>query len=76
MQKMRHEHIVELFEVIETEKYVFLIMEYVNGGSLHTYTIQEANNQPKRRLKEDEARRIYKQILVALDYCHQRYISH
>ena len=37
MMKMKHAHIVEMFEAIDTTKYVFLIMEYVGGGSLHGF---------------------------------------
>jgi serine/threonine protein kinase len=37
MQKMRNPYIVEMVEVIDTLKYVFLVMEYVGGGSLHGY---------------------------------------
>jgi len=37
MEKMRHQHIVELYEIIDTHKYVILVMEYVGGGSLHGY---------------------------------------
>ena len=35
MQKMKHPNIAELSESIDTTKYVFLIMEYIGGGSLH-----------------------------------------
>ena len=37
MEKMRNQHIIRLYEVIDTSKYVILIMEYVGGGSLHGY---------------------------------------
>jgi len=37
MEKMRHPNIVQLYEIIDTSKYVILIMEYVGGGSLHGY---------------------------------------
>jgi len=42
--------------VIDTEKYVILVMEYVKGGSLHFYLKQHAN----RRLPEDEAKKLIK----------------
>ena len=37
---MDHEHIAKLYDVIETSKQVFLIMEYVGNGSLHGYLKQ------------------------------------
>ena len=60
---------MSLHDVVETEKYVFLIMEYISGGSLHHYIKKQ---QPKRRLPEREARRIFAQIVDAIDYCHHK----
>lgn len=40
MQKIKHPNIVEMMEAVDTPKYVFLIMEYVGGGSLHGYIKQ------------------------------------
>ena len=54
MEKMRHQHIVELYEIIDTSKYVILVMEYVGGGSLHGYL----KSKQKRRLDEVDASRI------------------
>jgi len=53
---MRHEHIIQLYEIIDTEKYVILVMEYVGGGSLHGYL----KSKPARRLDEADAKRIIK----------------
>lgn len=47
-------------------------MEYVKGGSLHFYLKQHAN----RRLPEDEAKRIFKQVVEGIRYLHNRCISH
>ena len=53
---MNHPNIVKIYEAFETEEHVYLVMEYVGGGSLHTY-IRE---QPDRRLSEEEAKRVFK----------------
>jgi hypothetical protein len=45
-----------LFEIIDTGKYVILIMEHVGGGSLHGYL----KSKPNRRLEEWDAKRIFK----------------
>jgi serine/threonine protein kinase len=37
MEKMKNNNIVKLYEIIDTSKYVILIMEYVSNGSLHGY---------------------------------------
>lgn len=56
MEKMKHDSIVQLFEIIDTQKYVILVMEFVGGGSLHGYL----KSKPKRRLEEWDAKRIFK----------------
>ncbi len=41
---VRHPNIVQLYEIIETSKQLFLIMEYASGGELFDYIVK------KRRL--------------------------
>lgn len=53
---MNHPNIVKIFEAFETEHHVYLVMEYVAGGSLHSYL----KDSPNRRLDEEEAKRIFK----------------
>ena len=72
LQKMNHPNIVKLIEAFETESHVYLVMENVSGGSLHSYLKQMINKQ----LDEEEARRIINQILIALKYCHSKCIAH
>ena len=47
-------------------------MDYVGGPSLHGYL----KSKPNRRLEELDARRIFKQILEGIKYCHSRCITH
>jgi serine/threonine protein kinase len=56
MEKMRHSNIIKLYEIIDTHKYVILVMEYVGGGSLHGYL----KSKPNRRLDERDAKRIFR----------------
>lgn len=37
MEKMNNQHLIKLYEVIDTQKYVILVMEYCAAGSLHGY---------------------------------------
>lgn len=59
---MNHANIVKIFEAFETDDYVYLVMEYVGGWSLHSYL----REKPNRRLEEDDAKRIFRQIMTAL----------
>jgi len=56
LQKMNHKNIVKIYEAFETENHVYLVMEYVGGGSLHSYLKEKAN----RRLEEEDAKKIFK----------------
>jgi 5'-AMP-activated protein kinase catalytic alpha subunit len=57
LKLIRHPHIIQLYEIIETPKYLFLIMEYASGGELFDYIVK------KRRLSEPEACKYYQQII-------------
>lgn len=43
LQKMNHPNIVKLVEAFETDSHVYLVMEHVGGGSLHSYLKQMIN---------------------------------
>lgn len=49
LKMIRHPNIIQLFEIIETPKQLFLIMEYVSGGELFDYIVK------KQKLTEQEA---------------------
>ena len=58
-----HPHIIRVYEVIETPKDIFVVMEYCQNGELLDYIIE------KGRLQEDEARRIFQQVPFLLLAC-------
>ena len=66
MEKLDHEHIAKLFEVFESHKQVFFIMEFVNGGSLHGYL----KMKPNRQMPELEAKFLWRQVVQSIHYCH------
>lgn len=66
MEKLDHQHIAKLYEAFDTHKQVFLIMEFVNGGSLHGYL----KSKPNRQMHEAEAKFLFKQVVTAIHYCH------
>ena len=65
----RHPNIIRLYEVIETNNEIILIMEYASGGELYDII-------SKGRLNEDEGRRIFQQIIFGLEYLHVHQVAH
>ncbi|KAF9417894.1 hypothetical protein BGZ76_004470, partial [Entomortierella beljakovae] len=68
MKLINHPHVIRLYDVYETDKELFLVMEYVSGGELFEYLVN------KGRLDEAEALRFFQQIIVGLAFCHKRKI--
>ena len=40
LKKVRHPNVIQLYEIIETEKELYMIMEYCNGGELFDYIVK------------------------------------
>ena len=55
MKKLNHRNIVRLYDVVLTNNSIYLIMEFCAGGDLKRYC-------RNRKLSEDEANNILKQI--------------
>jgi 5'-AMP-activated protein kinase catalytic alpha subunit len=47
-----------------------MVMEYVSGGELFDYIVKNG------KLKEEEARRFFQQIISGVDYCHRHNVVH
>ncbi|XP_065216057.1 serine/threonine-protein kinase SIK3-like isoform X5 [Planococcus citri] len=70
MTQLRHPHIIKLYQVMETDKMIYLVTEYASGGEIFDYLV---NNGP---MKEEEACRVFQQIVSAVQYCHSMNIVH
>ncbi|XP_039142469.1 SNF1-related protein kinase catalytic subunit alpha KIN10-like [Dioscorea cayenensis subsp. rotundata] len=65
-----HPHIIRLYEVVETNMDIYVVMEYVKSGELFDYIVE------KGRLQEDEARHFFQQIISGVEYCHRNMVVH
>ncbi|VVC38733.1 Hypothetical protein CINCED_3A004333 [Cinara cedri] len=70
MSKLNHPHIVRLYQVMETEKMIYLVTEYAAGGEIFDYLVKNG------RMNESAACHIFKQIVEAVSYCHNKNIVH
>ncbi|KAL2071443.1 hypothetical protein VTL71DRAFT_12678 [Oculimacula yallundae] len=69
LQLLRHPHIIKLYTVIKTQLEIIMVLEYA-GSELFDYIVQNG------KMKEDEARRFFQQIICAVEYCHRHKIVH
>nr|XP_012802854.2 sperm motility kinase Z-like [Jaculus jaculus] len=69
LPSITHPNIVKLFQLVETEENLYLVLEYCPVQLLeHVYS--------KGCLQEEEARGIFRQVVDALAYCHDQGIAH
>ena len=72
MEKLNHPHVVKVYTSFDTKRHVVIEMENVKGTSLHGYL----KAKEKRRLDEAEAKRIFRQVVNGVEYCHSKSIAH
>jgi len=64
LKRFRHPNVVKLFETIDSKNHKLLMMELCAGGDLLNYV------RKRRRLKEDYAKFIFKQIIDGIAHVH------
>lgn len=72
LSSLSHPNIVRLHCTLETAAHIHLVMEYIEGLSLHSVARQREN----RRLGEAETRDIFRQIMLGVDYLHGKGVAH
>ena len=70
LRRTRHCNIVRLYESFETQQHIVFVMEVCGGGDLLTYV------RRRRKLKEDTARFLFRQVVTGLAYCHTKNVLH
>ncbi|CAN6552226.1 unnamed protein product [Malus baccata var. baccata] len=70
MKLLNHSNIVRIHEVIGTKTKIYIVMEHVSGGQLADKMLYA------KRFSEGEARKLFQQLIDAMDYCHNRGVYH
>ncbi|KAK8380675.1 hypothetical protein O3P69_007948 [Scylla paramamosain] len=70
MKQLSHQHICKLYQVVETDTKIFMVLEYCPGGELFDYIVE------RDRLEEEEARVFFRQIASAVAYVHNMGYAH
>eukprot|EP00172_Hildenbrandia_rubra_P003006 Plantae.Rhodophyta-Hildenbrandia_rubra.ctg4351.p1 GENE.Plantae.Rhodophyta-Hildenbrandia_rubra.ctg4351~~Plantae.Rhodophyta-Hildenbrandia_rubra.ctg4351.p1 ORF type:complete len:279 (+),score=14.84 Plantae.Rhodophyta-Hildenbrandia_rubra.ctg4351:499-1335(+) len=65
-----HPYIVQLHDVMASKDRIYLVMECAHGGDLYHYIARNG------KLSESEARKYFRQLVYAVDYCHQKGVYH
>lgn len=70
MKLVKHPNVVQLYEVMASKTKIYFVLEYVTGGELFNKIYRQG------KMKEDEARKYFQQLIDAVDYCHSRGVYH
>jgi calcium-dependent protein kinase len=75
LREVKHPHIIELVDVFEDERYLHLITELCTGGELFDRIIAKTQSA-EGHFSEHDAAVLVRDILDAINYCHEKGIVH
>ena len=76
LKKINHERIIKLYDVINTNKYLFIFTELCEGGSLKDFIISRYNSNTSYFMKDSECAIIIKHIIQGVEYLSNNGIIH
>ena len=74
MIKADHPHIIKLYEIFESQRSLYLIMEQCKGGEVFDRIIEHIQN--KKMYSEKDAANMFLQVMSSIEYCHNHGICH
>lgn len=72
LQLLHHPSVVKIYDVVETNNHLNIVMEYLPGTSLGSYL----KAQPSLKIPEKNCKKIFRNIISALKYMHRMNIAH
>uniref|UniRef100_W5M699 SNF-related serine/threonine-protein kinase n=1 Tax=Lepisosteus oculatus TaxID=7918 RepID=W5M699_LEPOC len=71
MKLVQHPNVVRLYEVIDTQTKLYLILELGDGGDMYDYILRHEGG-----VSEAQAKVHFAQIVRAISYCHRLHVVH
>ena len=72
LKQIDNENVMKLYEVIDTQSNLYLVLEYINGTNL----LEIIKNEKYHYIKESRAKKIFLKVVSGIGYCHQINIYH
>ena len=70
LQRLNHSNIIRVYEIIETDRLVYFMMELGQNGDLLDYI------NTRRSIPEAEAKYLFRQLVLGIQYLHRHNIVH
>nr|XP_020653585.1 SNF-related serine/threonine-protein kinase-like [Pogona vitticeps]XP_020653586.1 SNF-related serine/threonine-protein kinase-like [Pogona vitticeps] len=71
MKLVQHPNVVRLYEVIDTQAKLYLILELGDGGDMFDHIMRHEGG-----LAEGQAKHYFAQVVHAISYCHRLHVVH
>ena len=72
LRQLNHNNIMKLYEVIDSSKYLYLVLEYIKGVSL----LEVIKAEKCHYIEQDRAIKLFLQIVKGVSYCQSKNINH
>jgi serine/threonine protein kinase len=72
LKQLNHINIMKLYEVIDSSKYLYLVLEYIKGVSL----LDVIKMEKLHHIEQHRAIKLFLQILKGISYCQSKNINH
>lgn len=70
LQRLNHPNIIRVYEIIETDRLVYFMMELGQNGDLLDYI------NARRSIPEAEAKYLFRQLVLGIQYLHRHNVVH
>eukprot|EP01028_Stygiella_incarcerata_P013562 TRINITY_DN82781_c0_g1_i1.p1 TRINITY_DN82781_c0_g1~~TRINITY_DN82781_c0_g1_i1.p1 ORF type:complete len:548 (-),score=180.22 TRINITY_DN82781_c0_g1_i1:201-1844(-) len=70
MKLLEHPNVLRLYDILQSSRYLFLVLEYVENGELYQYL------RKRGKLSAEDAFRFFRELINGVEYLQSRFIAH